>query len=165
MRQRHQPLEQERPLRLHVRRDHRGRWARYSPRPDPTRRTSGQESRPKETRWSASPRLHSRNRAPPDNIQCSSRQQARTHIDSSGPQVNSDNSQFRASQGQPSLSARNQSKQMFLARMVICTAFARLVSQSRDNSVNHLAERLLRQKIGSPLEAFLTLSLENSRRI
>lgn len=54
-------------------------------------------------------------------------------------------------------------REVHLARMVLCTTFARLVSLSQPGSVIALAEKLLRRKVTSPLEAFLSLSLSNAQ--
>lgn len=54
----------------------------------------------------------------------------------------------------------NLRKEILLARLTVCAAFAKLVTNSSDESVLKLAKRLLRRKINSPLGAFLALSLD-----
>ena len=133
--------------RLRVRRNNQGEWARRS--------TSAPLTPPRTTgaRPPARAQLPERARSPRVRRESSNRP---TEIREPNPARRN---------MQPTHSTRTNSngnatsRETYLARMVICTTFARLVSESDARSVIQLAEKLLRRKVTSPLEAFLSLSL------
>lgn len=61
--------------------------------------------------------------------------------------------------GNGPVGSKQSPREAHLAKLVICTTFARLVTNSGSKLLHELAIKMLRQKITSPMEAVLALSL------
>lgn len=148
------PEEEERLPLLRVRRDHRGHWTRRTPTPTGSGAASRSSTSGRKRRRSPSPRV--RTHFNHSERYTGSRRGPRTERAKTPPRRQPD----RLTQ----VPRASSSKSDFLARLVICSHFADLVSQSGIAAVNALAEKLLRHKIGTPLEAFLLLALEKEKQ-